>query len=75
MGSRPSATDGPPRQPTEVADVQDDVRQTVASDIDVAVNEITPKPKPVTVTDTALLRGAFLWSSDTAGAAEDTTAS
>jgi hypothetical protein len=61
-GSRPSGVAAPPRHPTDVLDVHDDVKHCKPSKTELLVNEATPKPRPVTVTEERPVRGALVCS-------------
>jgi hypothetical protein len=59
IGCKPSGTDAPPKQLTDVEDDQEDVEQAWSSKIDVEVRDAAPKLRPVTVTEACPLGGAF----------------
>jgi hypothetical protein len=69
-GSRPSGSEAPPRQLTEVEDDHEAVLHAECSKTTVAVSKVTPNWSPVTVTEACPDRGAFWLTSDTSGASK-----
>jgi hypothetical protein len=56
---------------TDVDELHADVKHTPSERLELAVNSMLPKDKPVTVTDAPLLCGAFSSPYDATGASKE----